>query len=250
MAILVVDDNRTYREMLRGLLAQSGYAVAVAASAPEALEMVRRGPPSLVILDLYMPGGDGDALCRQLKADAVSRKTPVIMISGGGRKDEARRCAEAGCDEFLVKPLRQAELLLAVSRHLHDRLRNLRVGVRVPVALESGGVQATVASVDLSLGGMFVETAHLLPPGTELLAEFSLPGAEEVVPVLVRAEVAWLNETRGKLKKDMPVGMGLQFTKVTPEAQTALGRYIEVANRAPRATRPDDRRPRLDPETP
>lgn len=237
MAILVVDDNRTYREMLRGLLAQSGYEVAAAASASEGLDMARRARPSLVILDLYMPEGDGDALCRELKADPELRATPVIMMSGGGRRDEARRCTEAGSDEFLVKPIRHAELLLAVSRHLHDRLCNHRIGARMPVTIETGGVQTTVGSVDLSLGGMFVETAHLFPPGTELLAEFVLPGAEGAPPVLVRAEVAWVNEAGGKLKRDMPVGMGLQFTKVTPEARSALGRYIEAASRAPRAAR-------------
>jgi uncharacterized protein (TIGR02266 family) len=84
-------------------------------------------------------------------------------------------------------------------------------------------------SVDLSLGGMFVETSHLLPPGTEVLLEFALPGTQ--MPVLVRAEVAWLNEAKAKIKKNLPVGMGLQFTKVTPEAQSALGRFLHAATR-------------------
>ena len=180
-----------------------------------------------------MPGGDGDALCRELRSDSESRATPIVMMSGGGRKDEARRCAQAGCDEFLVKPVRQAELLLAVARHLYERLRNLRVGLRVPVVIETGGVQATMPSVNLSLGGMFLETAHVLAPGTDVLAEFGLPGAEGAPPLLVRAEVAWLNESPGKLKKELPVGMGLQFTKVTPEVEGALGRYIERASRTP-----------------
>src|SRR5919106_4521796 len=227
MGILVVDDNRTYREMLQALLTHNGYDVTVAGSAAKALDMVRRTRPSLLILDLYMPGGDGDALCRELKSDSESRATPIVMMSGGGRKDEARRCAQAGCDEFLVKPVRQAELLLAVARHLYERLRNLRVGLRVPVVIETGGVQATMPSVNLSLGGMFLETAHVLAPGTDVLAEFGLPGSEGAPPVLVRAEVAWLNESPGKLKKELPVGMGLQFTKVTPEVEGALGRYIE-----------------------
>jgi uncharacterized protein (TIGR02266 family) len=229
MRILVVDDNKTYRDILRALLSQSGYETDAAGSAAEALDAVRRLRPALALVDLYMPGGDGDGLCRQLKADAGAQGMPVLMMSGGGRKDEAKRCAEAGADEFLVKPLRQAELLLAMSRHLHARLKTVRPTVRVPVVVESGGEIRPGASVDLSLGGMFVETSHLLPPGTEVLLEFTLPGTQ--MPVLVRAEVAWLNEAKAKIKKNLPVGMGLQFTKVTPEAQSALGRFLHAATR-------------------
>jgi uncharacterized protein (TIGR02266 family) len=232
MRILVVDDNQTYREILRGLLGQSGYEVETAASAAEAVDMVRRTRPALAIVDLYMPGGDGDALCRQIKADPDSRAIPVLMMSGGGRKDESRRCAEAGGDEFLVKPVRQAELLLAISRHLHARLRSLRVPVRVPVSIETAGVQAAATGIDLSLGGMFLETSQLLAPGTEVLLDFTVPAPAET-PVVVRGEVAWLNEPRHRIKRDLPIGMGIQFTKMTPEAQGALGRFL-----AARAARP------------
>lgn len=231
MRILVVDDNQTYREMLRGLLAQSGYEVEVAGSADEALDVVRRLRPGLVLTDLYMPGGDGDDLCRCLKSDPISRGTPVLLMSGGGRKDEAARCRAAGCDGFLVKPVRQAELLLAASRYMHARLRNLRPRVCVPVTLESAGARSTGQTVDVSLGGLFLETAHLLPPGTEALLEFTLP---DVGLVLVRSEVAWVNEPRARFKRDLPIGMGMQFTKVTPEAQLALGRFIEAFEPTPR----------------
>ncbi len=225
MRILVVDDNQTYREMLKDLLAQSGYGVEVAGSAAEALDMVRRIRPALVLTDLYMPGGDGDALCRRLKADPESRGMPVLMMSGGGNKDESGRCHAAGCDDFLVKPVRQAELLLAASRHLHARLRGVRRRIAIPIALETGGARSVARSVDLSLGGLFVETTELLPPGTEALLEFTLPGAGLV---FVRSEVAWVNDPRRKIKKDLPVGMGMQFTKLTPEAQMAVGRFVET----------------------
>lgn len=234
MRILVVDDNQTYREMLRGLLAPGGYDVDVAASAAEALDMVRRVRPALVLADLYMPGGDGDELCRRIKADPASRATPVLMMSGGGRKDESARCLAAGCDDFLVKPVRQAELLLTASRHMHARLRSLRPRVRVPVLLESAGERYAGLTVDLSLGGLFLETDAALAPGTEVLLEFSLP---EAGLLLVRAEVAWVNQPAAKIKKDLPVGLGMQFTKLTPEAQMALGRFIE-RDRTARAPTP------------
>jgi uncharacterized protein (TIGR02266 family) len=225
MRLLVVDDNRPYAEMLRALLARNGYAVAVAASGAEALDAVRREPPSLVLMDLYMAGGDGDDVCRRLKADPESGGMPVLMMSAGGRKTEAERCVEAGCDEFLVKPIRQAELLLAVSRHLHGGVKAVRVDLRVPVALETGGERLTATSVNLSLGGMFVESARLHAPGTEMLLEFTLP-ADHALAVLVRAKVAWLNRPEARIKRDLPVGMGVEFTKMAPEAQNALGLFL------------------------
>lgn len=224
MRILVVDDNRTYREMLRGLLAPGGYDVDMAGSAAEALDMLRGARPALVLADLYMPGGDGDDLCRRIKTDPASRGTPVLMMSAGGRRDESARCLAAGCDDFLVKPVRQAELLLAASRHMHSRLRNVRCRVRVPALLESAGRRHGGHTADLSLGGLFLETDAPLSPGTEVLLEFALPDAGLV---LVRAEVAWANQPAGRIKKELPVGLGMQFTKLTPEAQMALGGFIE-----------------------
>jgi CheY-like chemotaxis protein len=134
-------------------------ALAITAAA---IDMVRRVRPALVLTDLYMPGGDGDELCRTLKADPETRGLPVLMMSGGGHKDESARCHAAGCDDFLVKPVRQAELLLAASRHMHARLRSLRPRIRVPIVLETGGTRHTGHTVDVSLGGLFVETSSVL----------------------------------------------------------------------------------------
>lgn len=228
MQILVVDDNQAYAEILRAMLTRSGYDVRLAGSGAAALDAVRRVRPALVVMDLYMPEGDGDEVCRALKADPETGTLPVIMMSAGGRKDEAERCVEAGCDEFLVKPIRQAELLLAVSRHLYGGMRNVRVDVRVPVSLESGGTRWDATSVNVSLGGIFIETPRLFQPGTEMLLEFTLPGSPPV-PMLVRGKVAWLNRPDAKIKRDLPVGMGVEFTKMAPETQNALGLFLGAA---------------------
>lgn len=228
MQVLVVDDNLVYADMLRALLTRSGYDVGVAHSGAEALDTVRRARPALVLLDLYMADGDGDSTCRQLKADPQTAAIPVIMMSAGGRKDETRRCVEAGCDEFLVKPIRQAELLLAVSRHLYNGIKSVRVNVRLPLTLESGGVRWAASSVNISLGGMFVEMARFLQPGTEMLIEFTLPGTS-LQPMLIRGKVAWLNRSEGKIKRDLPAGMGIEFIKMAPEAQAALGLFLAAS---------------------
>ncbi len=226
MRLLVVDDNQAYAEMLRAILARSGYEVGVASSGAEGLDMVRRLRPALILLDLYMTDGDGDAVCRRLKAEPETAGIPVVMMSGGGRKDEEARCVAAGCDQFLTKPIRQAELLLAVASHLQAGMKSLRVDLRLPVVLESAGRRSTASSVNISLGGIFLEASHLLQPGTEMLLELVLPAPGGPQPLVVRGKVAWLNRPEAKIKRDLPAGMGIQFTKMTPEAQSALGLFL------------------------
>lgn len=229
MRLLVVDDNQAYAEMLRALLVRGGYEVAVARSGAEALDMVRRARPALILLDLYMPDGDGDAVCRQIRADPETAGIAVLMMSGGGRKDEEARCVAAGCDQFLTKPIRQGELLLAVANHLHSGMKNIRVDLRVPVVLESGGQRWTASSVNISLGGMFLEMSRLFQPGTEMLLEFTLPSQAGPAALLIRGKVAWLNRPEAKIKRDLPGGMGVQFTKMAPEVQSALGLFLAAA---------------------
>ncbi|HWP35239.1 MAG TPA: response regulator [Thermodesulfobacteriota bacterium] len=226
MHVLVADDNQTYAGLLQESLGRAGYRVGIVRSAAEAVETVRRVRPGLLLLDLYMPDGDGDVACRQLKADRETSATPIVMMSAGGRKDEAQRCLAAGCDEFLVKPIRHSELLLAVSRHLHGRYKNVRVPVRIPVTLESAGSRWPAASANLSMGGMFIEMSRLFQPGTEMVLEFPLPGPPAPRQLLVRGKVAWVNRPEAKIKRDLPGGVGVEFTKLSAEHLSALGMFV------------------------
>jgi two-component system, chemotaxis family, sensor kinase CheA len=117
--LLVVDDALMVRELERSILERAGYAVRVAADGAEALAMLRREPADLVLTDLEMPGLDGFALTRAIRADAGLAGIPVLVLSGRESADERRRAHEAGANEFLFKSgFDEHALLRAVRHHL------------------------------------------------------------------------------------------------------------------------------------
>ncbi len=111
--ILVAEDDLATREFLISLLEDMGHAAIGVPDGVAALSMVRETLPDLVLSDVGMPGLDGFALCRRLKADIATRLIPVILLTAIG--DEHKQSGiEAGADEFLSKPVAPDELRLRI----------------------------------------------------------------------------------------------------------------------------------------
>lgn len=127
--ILVVDDQPGNIKLLYAML-MADFDVSMALSAEQALALCRTSLPDLILLDVVMPGIDGYALCRQLKADASTCDVPVIFVTGHlDREQEVRGFAEGGAD-FITKPLHASVVLARVRTQLtlkfqSDRLRAL-----------------------------------------------------------------------------------------------------------------------------
>ena len=141
--ILVVDDTPKNVRLLADLLAARGYGVLTAASGAEALAVVARERPDLVLLDVVMPEMSGYEVCRRLRADPDTAMTPVVMVTALDPAEERVKGIEAGADDFLTKPINQPELLARVRsllriKRLHDELialnRTLEQRVREQVA--------------------------------------------------------------------------------------------------------------------
>jgi class 3 adenylate cyclase len=128
--ILVVDDTPMNVKLLEGVLAGHGYAVMTAPSGAVALERVRADQPDLVLLDVVMPEMSGYEVCRRLRADEATRLLPIVMVTALDPATERVKGIEAGADDFLSKPINQAELLARVRsllriRALHAELAEL-----------------------------------------------------------------------------------------------------------------------------
>jgi two-component system CheB/CheR fusion protein len=104
--VLVVDDNRDAAESLAMLLRTRGVDADVAHDGPSALERVRAQAPSVVLLDIGMPGMDGYEVARRMRADTAARDALLVAVTGWGQPDVQSRCEEAGFDQHLVKPVR------------------------------------------------------------------------------------------------------------------------------------------------
>ena len=118
MKILVVDDSVSVRKALERILSTRKLEVIATGSAEEALKKLAKSRPALVIADVVMPGMDGFALCREIKADARFGHLPVLLISGIVNADVERQAEEVGAAGIAKKPFTPAELFPKIEAAL------------------------------------------------------------------------------------------------------------------------------------
>ena len=119
--VLITDDNADIRKLVRMTLDMADVEVYEADNAASALDLIYRIRPTVVLMDIMMPGEmDGLDACRQIKADADLARTIVIMLTARGQQADLDAGKTAGADAYLVKPFSPLELLGMVSRYLSD----------------------------------------------------------------------------------------------------------------------------------
>jgi two-component system phosphate regulon response regulator PhoB len=119
--VLITDDNADIRKLVRMTLDMADVEVYEADNAASALDLIYRIRPTVVLMDIMMPGEmDGLDACRQIKADADLARTIVIMLTARGQQADLDAGKTAGADAYLVKPFSPLELLDMVSRYLSD----------------------------------------------------------------------------------------------------------------------------------
>jgi CheY-like chemotaxis protein len=116
--VMVVDDEESAREVIAGLLQQSGAEVQAVASAAEALALMESAPPQVLLSDLGMPNEDGYALIRRLRScgPAAARNLPAAALTAYAREQDAQRAIQAGYQLHIAKPVERSTLLAAVRK--------------------------------------------------------------------------------------------------------------------------------------
>lgn len=116
--ILIVDDNPTNLKLVTYLVKANGYDVDTAVDADGACAQIRAHRPRLVLLDLQLPGIDGLELTRRLKADPATRDIVIIAVTAYAMKGDEDRARQAGCDDYVTKPIDTRGLPALIARHL------------------------------------------------------------------------------------------------------------------------------------
>lgn len=119
--VLVAEDHEDSRLLFRLFLESKGCRVVEAGDGLEAISMVERERPDLVLMDVGLPGLDGLSATRRLRALEALRALPVVLISGYAAAEDRDRAVAAGCSEYLTKPLEMKQLDGVLDRHVRAR---------------------------------------------------------------------------------------------------------------------------------
>ena len=115
--VLVVDDNEDNAHIIRDYLESKGYPISVAYNGNEAMTLFASEKPSLVLLDVMMPGLDGWQVCREIKASPDGKNVRVVMVTALQDWNDKRQAIETGADDFVEKPFELAKLGEVVERN-------------------------------------------------------------------------------------------------------------------------------------
>jgi two-component system, cell cycle response regulator DivK len=116
--VLIVDDNAQNLKLARVLLRTEGYDVRTAVDAEEALRELETFRPRLILMDLQLPGMDGLELTRRLKSDPSWRGVSIIAVTAYAMKGDEKKARDAGCDDYVAKPIDVCELPKLLRTHL------------------------------------------------------------------------------------------------------------------------------------
>ena len=221
--ILVVDDNADNVELLTKRLVAGGYLTCEAYDGEQALEVVAREEPDLVILDVMMPKLDGFEVCHRLKSDERTRQLPVLLLTAKREVPDKVRGLDTGADDYVTKPFNPQELMARVRSLLNQRtFQDRRVKEEKLGALGqmAEGVAHEVRNPMVSIGGFARRIRDRLPDG-DPLREY----AQHIIKEVERLEAMVEEIVRFKalvMAPYHPVDLGAVFDELLGERQSRL----------------------------
>src|SRR5215211_2098019 len=118
--ILAVEDQEDNMQILRDLLTSAGYEVVEAENGKEALAVVAKRRPDLILMDIQLPILDGYEATRRIKSDPATRAIPIIAVTSYSMSGDEAKARAAGCDDYVTKPYSPRQLLAKIRQHLRQ----------------------------------------------------------------------------------------------------------------------------------
>jgi two-component system, OmpR family, alkaline phosphatase synthesis response regulator PhoP len=222
--ILIADDMETFLRLEKMLLERSGYEIIMAKSGGEAIKKIQQEKPSLIFIDLVMPDMNGDAVCRFVKTNKALKEIPVIMVTTKSDPESKNRCLQAGCNDFVTKPVTQRDLYEKIKKFLQvERRGSDRATLRVTVITTGKSFTFNDFLCDVSEGGVFVETESPIAAGAQLQLEFTLPSEEK--PINAIGKVVH-TVAPGPTAKNKTLGMGISFVDILAVDSEKIKKYV------------------------
>ena len=220
--LLLVDDAELFLVMEKSFLSRKELDLHSAMSGTKALEIAHTVKPDLILLDLHMPGMDGDVVCTKLKGDPSTKHIPIIIVTSERNPETLKRCINAGCDRIIYKPFTRESLIGAVRETLvMVQRRYQRATVNLACTVGVGDFKLNTTMHVLSKGGAFIEMG--IPPdsGSEIDVSFSLPDSNYTISTV--AMVRWAANVR----RGGSLGIGVEFLTIGEAERELIQAYID-----------------------
>ncbi|UCF81214.1 MAG: response regulator [Acidobacteriota bacterium] len=221
-AILLVDDSKLILQMEEAILGREQFDLFRATSGQQALDLVKRHKPLLVLLDFFLPDVNGDEVTKRIREDPETTHVSIIIVTMKGSDEQKEKCFKAGCNDFITKPINSGLLKLKV-----DRLVNIapRTPYRILVKMSQAGSEQRdfvfSSSVNISETGMLVETDKKFDLGTEVDLQFYVTSSRE--PIAVRGLLVRYQK-KGFRRAN---AYGITFSELSEENRKKIRALIE-----------------------
>jgi CheY-like chemotaxis protein len=218
-SILLVDDSGMFRGAVQEVVSRTGCQTLAASGGTEALDIVRRERPQMIVVSAGMKGMTGLDLCRVLKADPAFARMPIVLVGPPGTEEAATR---AGADALLQEPLNKDAMVAAVRRFLQVMPREeARSAVEWSITFWRDGAQHTGTIRDLSRGGFFVRTSVRQPVGARLEVSFDVPVEHGVRNVVAEAIIV-------RVGREPDAGLGCRFFQLSATSRSYLEECLRI----------------------
>ena len=223
--ILLVDESRFFLTIEKQFLRNIPVTLLETQSAAQAMAFCRAEKPQLIYLAQEITGMPGTQCCLQIKADPTLRQIPIVMICEPGEEND---CHLAGCDAVLLKPL-DRHRFLEVGRSFIAGIRERRRSCIVSTTVKSEIMSFAARGLDISSGGIFLDTTAKLPIGTAVHLNIHLARPHETGPHIdCQGMVAWHNTKENPQKPNHPVGLGIKFQPLATQTAAVLNGFLHT----------------------
>lgn len=225
--ILIADESPFFLNVYKSFLRQTGAEILEARSAADAKEVIRQKKPDLVYMAYDLPDQSGAACCKSIKNHSESSSIPVILICDDETSPQLQESRDAGCDSVLIKPLVRTSFV-DVGKILITGIREVRRPCLVSAHCMNNGVRFTARGLDISRGGIFLESGEPIELNEKLQLRIQLcrPGGDGEWLECV-GDVAWRNQKEKMLKPSHPVGFGVRFLKISFTETERLHNFLK-----------------------
>jgi len=219
MKLMVVDDDLAALDLVKALVEPLGYAVLALADSRQAAECLNEQKFDGIFVDVQMPDLDGFELTKLIRASRLNSEVPIVMITALEDIETMRHGFKAGVTFFLTKPFNPEKLrglLLALGGNISKgKRRSVRLPFLTTVTCRWGNEQSQLASVNISEGGMLLESPSRLELGQEVNLDFSFSPSHEHLSL--RAKIVHI---------EPPNRIGVLFQDLTCADQETIRQYI------------------------